>query len=250
VWDLAHTNGPSRVLLEHSGPLSDFALSPDGKRLAGVSWDFTAFLAELSTGRLLAPPLRHEEMIVQVSFSRDGDAFVTSGFDAVARLWDGFTGRTLTAPLRHEQLVNRAEFSPDGQRVVTASMDRSVRVWDRPTGLPIGPPLLHPAFVGSARFSPDSQRIVTTCGDGNARVWDLPAPAQPPPDWLPALAEALAGQRIDDAGVMRDTPWTEFAGLRQRLAADRGTNLWSRWGRWFAADRSVRPRSPFAQPAR
>lgn len=250
VWDLTSTNGSARVLLQLTGPVVGCAISPDGQRVAAVSWLPETYLADLATGALLAPALRHEDMVFHVAFSRDGRAFATSGYDGTTRLWDGFTGATLVPPLRHNQLVYWSDFSPDGRRVVTASMDATAQVWNSATGLPIGPALHHASWVRSARFSPDGQRIVTACDDGKARIWEVPSPVDPPPDWFPALAEALVGQRIGHNGVIREVPARDFLQLRQQLLTNSGTNLWARWGRWFATDRASRPPSPSASPAR
>ena len=94
-----------------------------------------------------------------------------------------------------------AQFSPDGRRIVTASADKAARVWDAQSGKQLTEKLNHDGEVRSADFSPDGKRIVTISVGRTARIWDIPPPnAKTAPDWLPRLAEAVAGQRLNDLG--------------------------------------------------
>ena len=45
-------------------------------------------------------------------------------------------------------------------------------------------------------------QIVTASYDYTARVWDMPAASLPIPDWLPELAEAIAGRRFNPMGLL------------------------------------------------
>jgi len=71
---------------------------------------------------------------------------------------------------------------------------------------------------------------------------DLTAPL---PQWVPDLAEALAGQRLNEKGQL--VPATKnVPKLRKELLALTGDDFWSRLGRWFfrrGPDRTITPDS-------
>ena len=81
---------------------------------------------------------------------------------------------------------------------------------------------------------------------GTRLCWDVPAGSLRIPDWLPDLAEAVAGQRFNQKRILEPVPFTEFLRLKNKLSNNPGTNVYSRWVRWFFADRSTRTISPFS----
>ena len=102
--------------------------------------------------------------------------------------------------MRHLGLVSSARFSRDGTRVVTASEDNTARLWDADTGKPLGEALTHQGAVLSAQFSPDGKRVVTASGDQTARLWEITPAISDNRHLLPALAEAIAGNKEAIAG--------------------------------------------------
>ena len=178
---------------------------------------------------------------------------MTASGDNTARVWDAQSGQPLTAPLKHDGFVISAQFSADGKWIVTASrsMDEqraAARVWDAQSGQPLTEPMKHDDVVSSAQFSPDGKRIVTASG-GGARVWDISARGQAPA-WLPRLAEAVAGQHLNDRGVFEplgEDPGQVLEEIRAQLNRAPADDDWTVLGRWFLADRSTRTISPFSK---
>jgi hypothetical protein len=68
---------------------------------------------------------------------------------------------------------------------------------------------------------------------GTVERWDVPSISLPVPDWLPVLAESLAGGRFDGRGVFEAmAPNDEFARRKQQLLGSpsaAGTDSWTKW---------------------
>jgi hypothetical protein len=95
-------------------------------------------------------------------------------------------------------------------------------------------------MVTSLAWLPDSRRLLTGSSDGTIRRWTLPE-LDLVPDWLPALAEALAGKREDGRGGRISVSTDQLDAVR-RLAAESGGQAPShRWLRWFLLDRLQSP---------
>ncbi len=165
----------------------------------------------------------HGDAIVCTNFSADGRRLVTASADGTARIWDVRSRRLLTAPMSHSTTVNHARFSADGLRVVTSTADQRVRVWDAGAGVPLTDALEAASPIFSAGFSVDGREIVAS----NGQRWPLHQGGAEAPDWLPGLAEAIAGYRINALEVGEAIRHEEAAAVCRRLAAD-GT-VRSRW---------------------
>jgi WD40 repeat protein len=251
VWD-AKTGQP-RFKFQHDDDVFWVACDSSSRRVATGSKDKTARIWSVETGQMLTPPLRHADELQWrhgstfscVSFNRDGSRLVTMAGTS-AQIWDSATGLAVTPPIRHEQWVRVAQFSPDGTKVLTASEDGTARLWDAATGYPVSEPMRHGAPVRDAQFAPDGLMIITCSTGKDVRIWEVASPPVPVPGWLPELAEALAGQRIDQKEVSQVVPVQDLYQLRQRLKANVETNFYGRWARWFFADSVTRTVSLFS----
>jgi WD40 repeat protein/tetratricopeptide (TPR) repeat protein/tRNA A-37 threonylcarbamoyl transferase component Bud32 len=161
LWD-AGTGDSVGVPLNHRGPVRYAEFSPDGRRVATASWDWTARIWDTATGAALTPPLGHNAEVNECRFSADGERVLTCSNDGTARVWRSATGEPLTPPLRHVGKVTSARFSADGRRVFTRG---------------------------------------DVAGAYEARVWDL-AVAEQSADQLLTSAQDLASQRLDITGTL------------------------------------------------
>lgn len=273
IWD-AETGKPITAIkhdnVVHGVYYAEF--SPDGKRIV-TAQDATARVWDSATGKPLTEPMKHDAVMISAQFSPDGNRVVTASYDHTARVWDAQTGKPLTYPMKHGDFVKSAQFSPDGKRIVTASPSETgvwtqsgqpvmgpggkqimpgsgceARVWDASTGQPLTDPMKHDGFVQSVQFSPDGKRIVTASAN-EARIWDL-VPASPAPEWLPRLAEAIAGEHLNAEGVFepgKTDPVDVIKEIKGKLSQGSDNDDWVIWGKWFLADRSTRTISPFSK---
>jgi WD40 repeat protein/serine/threonine protein kinase len=147
--------------------------SPDGKTVLTGSWDQTARLWDVATGKPVGLPLQTESAVHSVAFSPDGKTILTGSDNGTARLWDAPTGKAIGAPLQHRGPVLRVAFSPDSKTVLTGSNDKTARLWSAATGRPTGRQLEHQDIVYDVAFSPDGQTVLTGSGDNTARLWEV-----------------------------------------------------------------------------
>ncbi|MGH8570469.1 MAG: hypothetical protein ACREXU_21310, partial [Gammaproteobacteria bacterium] len=135
-------------------------------------------------------------------------------------------------------------------RVVTASRDKTARVWDARSGKVLTEPLRHEREVTSAQFSPDGTRVVTASRDTTARVWDMFTVSPSDAEIVASLAEAVAGYRVDEQGLV--VPITDaldrIATLRKETKdATEADGNGRAFVRWFLADRATRTISPLSK---
>jgi WD domain, G-beta repeat len=84
-----------KVQLGHSDAVTSVAFSPDGRSALTGSWDNTARLWELSSGREIRRFEGHSGYVSSVAFSPDGRSILTGSWDKTARLWDVSSGQEI-----------------------------------------------------------------------------------------------------------------------------------------------------------
>jgi WD40 repeat protein len=156
----------------HKDTVTTAIFSPDGKNLVTSSYDQTARIWDVATGREINLLSGHTAGVNFAMFSPDGRYIATASRDKSARIWDAASGRELMRLNGHQSAVWSAVFSPDGRSVVTASSDKTARVWDAATGQELKLLSGHTESVHFAAFSPDGQKIVTSSWDKTVRIWD------------------------------------------------------------------------------
>jgi WD40 repeat protein len=165
------------------------AISPDGKMLATGSFDKTARLWDLATGKEIRV-FPHSDGVQCLALSQDGKWLVTGCSDNTARLWDLATAKEIRAFRGHTDAVLSVALSNDGKRLATGSTDGTARLWDLETAKAIYSfrpgnstgtlrRVLRAAFrnsedvISSIALSRDGKWLVAGSDDHTAHLWDL-----------------------------------------------------------------------------
>jgi len=171
----------------HNVKLSAADFSPDGKRVATISWERFARVWDVESGKELHKLKGHNSEVRSIAFSPDGKNIVTAARDGTARIWDADSGRELRKFSHPVGTVSpgtlfppaSAAFSPDGKKIVTfihdASGPNSIRVWDTHTGEMLLELKADISINASPVFSPDGKKIVAVVDNrngGNVKIWD------------------------------------------------------------------------------
>lgn len=157
------------------GPYFNFALSPDGDRIAtaiGTAEEHTAYVIDAKTGVKLSEPMRHPGEIDSMVFTSDGQRIVSLSFDDTIRVWDGANGRLIGMPVPREEHCQKFWLSASRDWLIAQSMSGTVSVSDVKSLLPIGKPF-HSEPIADASVSPDGLYIATAGHDRLAVLWDL-----------------------------------------------------------------------------
>jgi len=184
IWRV-DSKGHNRIIKSKRQPTT-LAWSPDGKTLAGGSFNITIWNAK--TGKVNKILRGHSYTIRSVSFSKDGKFLASASLDKTVRIWDvekgkillvlkpkGFSrywqGKPITDPI--DVPILAAEFSPDGKYVATAGADRMIRFWEINTGKLIRTILGHKMSITALSFSPDGKYLASSSLDRTIRIWNL-----------------------------------------------------------------------------
>jgi cytochrome c len=171
IWK-AGEQTPSLVLEGHKAPVVALAVSPDGATLASASWDRTARLWPLASGKESGGEPRviegHQQNVNGIAFTPDGRALVTAGYDATLRIapLDGGAPTIATLPTP----LNAVAVTPDGE-IVTAGADGKVYVLSG-AGEPAGEIEAGPTPIIAVAVSGDGKLIAAAGIRGSVAIID------------------------------------------------------------------------------
>jgi WD40 repeat protein/DNA-binding SARP family transcriptional activator len=168
-WAVYVENGDGTGRVELHGATDTttaLAFSPDGKLLAGASFDGSVRIWNLRTGAVQRRIEADPAGVADVSWNHDGTRLATADSDGTVGIWP-LAGGAPTFLVGHVGPVNTAAFNPAGDRVVSTGADGTVRVWDAAGGDTLL--VLHQTAGGAsngAAFSPDGRDVVSSGPDG------------------------------------------------------------------------------------
>jgi WD40 repeat protein/basic membrane lipoprotein Med (substrate-binding protein (PBP1-ABC) superfamily) len=176
----------------HAAAVTAVTFSPDGKRLATASDDFTARVWDLapvvetasgsslneSTSAKELQVLRgHSAQVWNIAFSPQGNRLATVSNDRTLLIWDTSTAAPTgdNRPLLKIQLPSWSyaiAFSPDGKRLAAGLNDGTGKIWDVASGTELMTLRGHDSEIWGIAFSPDGKFIATASNDRTVIVWD------------------------------------------------------------------------------
>jgi WD40 repeat protein/serine/threonine protein kinase len=171
LWDMA--TGAERMSFTPNGAVASARFSLHGRRIVTGSWDNSAKIWNVETGRAELKLVGHAGYVNSAEFSPDDDWILTASNDKTARIWDAKTGHFIRSFVGHLGRVTSATFSTDGRYVLTASDDATARVWDARTAKQLHLYKGDQWGLLSAAFSRDGSRIITGNSHNTARIWDV-----------------------------------------------------------------------------
>jgi len=166
----------ARRIKAHSGTLSSVCFSRDGKWLATGSYDKTARLWEVSSGKLLRSFAGLTAPVSSVALSPDGTLLAAGTQEPSIRLWRVSDGNLLQGPIDVGKLgesSGHVAFSPDGKVLATNADEDLVRLSRVADGQPLRTLRGHKRFVLDLAFTPDGKLLATGGGDGTVRIWSV-----------------------------------------------------------------------------
>jgi len=209
IWKTGEPT-PVQTFEEHSGPIVALAVSGDGEQIASASWDETASVRALTSGRSRVFK-GHRGNVNGVDFLPDG-RLVSTGYDATLRIWpkeadsgaasvitlaspvnalavtsdgeisaadaDGvvslFTsdGMRKTSVETQEVPITSLALSADGSRIAAASIGGTITVIDRRAAKVLFQIAGTKQPVWALAFRPDGRELLSGGNDRLIRRWN------------------------------------------------------------------------------
>ena len=160
------------TLRGHLGYIATFEFSPNCDLLATGSYDHSAKIWDLKTGRELATLGGHADIVSDLVFSSDGKALVTIGGEGEIKVWD------LTAAFSRNVIVKcprpcwRISLSPDERTLAALEFAGTLHLWDRFSGTETRSIQTAKAILPNVTFAPCG-RFVAWIADNTLGILDL-----------------------------------------------------------------------------
>jgi WD40 repeat protein/tRNA A-37 threonylcarbamoyl transferase component Bud32 len=180
----SEANAKLRSTIRFLLPPEKLVISPDGRKIAGLSSDNSCQVSDVATGNpLYAFP--KEMMVTALAFSPDKESLAVgmrripiglgelSDPHVVLALVDAASGKDRQRFVIRTSKVNDLAFGPDGKQLALACDDATVRLVDVKTGLESNLFRGHTSPVISLAFQPNGQRLVTSDNAGTVKVWNV-----------------------------------------------------------------------------
>ncbi|KAG9390030.1 Protein kinase domain [Carpediemonas membranifera] len=145
-----------RRLYGHVGHSWRLQFSPDGQTLLSASYDGSAMLWNVATGKVVKT-LEHDDTVWYACFSADGSRVATASHDRTLKIWD--SAGTLLKSMKCRGSVKGVAFSTDDSCVVSLCFDGHLTMWSLIDSEPVWE--TESSISIEARFTPCGRAI---CG--------------------------------------------------------------------------------------
>ncbi|KAG2356951.1 quinon protein alcohol dehydrogenase-like superfamily, partial [Suillus spraguei] len=192
--------------------------STNSTLLASGSWDGTARVWNLDTGKLMGRPFKSEDWPGAVLFSSDSKKLaVNFKDDDIANTvyeFDATTLQTSGAPFEgHTKIVTGLALSFDGAILASASDDNTIKFWAFTSQMILTPVEMSDEYyqsdnITSIAYFPDGKQMFSGSSDKITRRWDLESGKE--------IEEArdVCEEEITAVAVSRDGRWVITGGGR------------------------------------
>lgn len=219
------------------------AISPDSRWAATAGADEVVQLWAIKHDAAPTRQLRHPKGVAHFVFSPDSRLLMTAGADGAAWLWRIKDSTPDGMPLRQKDALVQAVFSVDGSRVATLTEHGAVVIWDVSTRLPISDPLPGNFNVAlGVSFDRSGERVLTWGTGGVPKLWFVPKASRHAPEWLPPLAETIAGWCLDRTDTLQPVVAEQILTLRKQSSEAIGPL--APWFHWFLSHPNQRSAFP------
>src|SRR5262245_25863033 len=169
----------------HTGLIERIATDAAGRWAVTASYDKTARVWEVASGRQLAvlrPPqdVGDEGRLDAVALSPDGALGAVGGWtgwdwdqETSIYLFDRVSGRLLRRLPGLPNVVFHLAFSPDGRWLAASLGTSGVRLFEAVRGEETGRDMAYGDSSYSVHFSPDGRYLVTSSWDGQVRLYTM-----------------------------------------------------------------------------
>jgi WD40 repeat protein/Tfp pilus assembly protein PilF len=176
--DLATGKIKGTLKKQHSQRISENGLSfnATGDLIASGSYDNTAIIWEVATGKPRRILTGHTGNVHSVTFSPDSKTLLTGSGDKSLRLWSVDTDEPPVVLTGHTNRVFAAIFIGNGDYLLSGSHDLNIRIWDRRSGISLR--LLQGHTAGVSSLATYAGQLFSANQDGTVRRWNLVLPYQ------------------------------------------------------------------------
>lgn len=153
--------------------IHSITLNSDGTRLAMGSYNNTAKVWDIKTGKILGEFKGHSGWVSAVALSADGTKLATGSYDKTVKLWDIGTGKIIREFIGHSSTITHISFSKDSKFLVTSSLDNTAKLWNISKDKWVQDFKGHKSGIYSVAFSNDGKKLATGSLDSTAIIWDI-----------------------------------------------------------------------------
>ncbi|MEO7983000.1 MAG: caspase family protein, partial [Bacteroidota bacterium] len=166
-------NQPLFTLKGHREKVHALDISDNDQWLLSASWDSTARLWNMLTGKTKMIFRGHTNSLFDAHFSPDQKNIVTAANDNTIRIWDISNGTTIKTLKGHKDWVTKLRFSPDGKMLISISFDNTARIWAYPSGQLLHELKGHKGDLYYIAVLERSGQVLAGSYDNDISSWDL-----------------------------------------------------------------------------